>query len=130
METNYGSLIDRIKALTIDSVVIMALGLITAISFSQFENIPDYIRGVAFVFVFLLYDPIFTSLFGGTIGHLLIGLRVRRDKDHSKKIIFPAAILRFIIKIFLGWISLLTVTGNKKNKSIHDSVVSSVVIKL
>ncbi|MCT4587810.1 MAG: RDD family protein [Carboxylicivirga sp.] len=130
METNYGSLIDRIKALTIDSVVIMALGLITAISFSQFENIPDYIRGVAFVFVFLLYDPIFTSLFGGTIGHLLIGLRVKRDKDHSKKIIFPAAILRFIIKIFLGLISLLTVTGNKKNKSIHDSVVSSVVIKL
>lgn len=130
MEINYGTLIDRVKALTIDSVVIMVFGLITAITFNKFEDAPDFMRGIAFILIFLLYDPIFTSTFGGTIGHLSIGLRVKKEKDHTKKIIFPAAILRFIIKVFLGWISLLTITGNSKNKSIHDSIVSSVVIKI
>lgn len=130
METSYSTLIDRVKALTIDSIVIMVFGLITALSFNKIEHVPDYVRGVAFVLIFLLYDPIFTSSFGGTIGHLLTGLRVKKDQEPASKISFPAAILRFIIKVSLGWISLITITGNKKNKAIHDSIAHSVVIKM
>jgi len=131
METkNYGTLINRVKALIIDSLVIMGMGVLFAIILSKFDNAPDSIRLISFLFVFFLYDPLFTSLFGGTIGHLIIGHRVLRDIDETKKLIFPLALVRFIFKSFLGWISLLTITGNKKNKAIHDSIVNSIVIDI
>jgi uncharacterized RDD family membrane protein YckC len=126
----YGKLMSRVKAVFIDSLVIMGLGLLASNLLEKFENAPDSVRLFAFIFVFILYDPLFTSFVGGTIGHLLIGLRVRQSNDETKKIIFPLALVRFITKAFLGWISLLTVTGNSKNKAIHDSLVKSVVIEL
>lgn len=127
---NYGKLIDRIKAVMIDAIVIAMFGASSSVLLSSFENVPDSVRIILFVFIFLLYDPIFTSFIGGTIGHLVIGLRVRNAKDETRKVIFPLAILRFIVKAFLGWISLVTVTSNKQNKAIHDSLVGSVVINV
>jgi uncharacterized RDD family membrane protein YckC len=41
---------------------------------------------------------------------------------------FPVALIRFTAKVFLGSISLLTITGNSKNRAIHDSIAGSVVI--
>jgi len=126
----YGTLGFRVKAIVLDSVVLMILGVIIALTLNQFDNVPNTLRAALFVFVFCLYDPLFTSLFGGTLGHLTNGLRVRKDKNTNERIGFLPALVRFIIKVALGWISLLTVTGNEKNKSIHDSVVGSVVIKV
>jgi uncharacterized RDD family membrane protein YckC len=96
--------------------------------FSLFESVPDNARIIAFVFIFLLYDPIFTSLFGGTIGHMMLGIRVKRESDEQKNILFHKAILRYLVKVLLGWVSLLTVSGNKKRKAIHDFLVGSVVV--
>jgi uncharacterized RDD family membrane protein YckC len=96
--------------------------------FSLFESVPDNARVIAFVFIFFLYDPIFTSVFGGTFGHMFIGIRVKRESNEQKNILFPMAIFRYIVKSFLGWISLLTITGNKKGKAIHDFLVGSVVV--
>ena len=127
---NYGKLMNRVKAVFIDSLVYAGLGISMSAIFNKLEGAPDVARLIAFLVVFILYDPIFTSLAGGTIGHLLIGLRVRKGSDESKKIMFPLAVLRFLIKVLLGWISLLTITGNAKNKAIHDSAVNSVVIEL
>ncbi|MCB9336155.1 MAG: RDD family protein [Flavobacteriales bacterium] len=76
----------------------------------------------------MIYDPLFTSLFGGTIGHMANGLTVRRVKNETKKIALPLAFVRFIIKALLGWISLLTMSSNKKNQALHDLAIDSVVI--
>ena len=127
-DQEYPKLFDRIKAVFVDLLVLMGLMIIATIIFSSFENVSDNIRIAAFVFMFILYDPIFTSTFGGTLGHLMTGIRVRKDSDREKNIIFPLAIIRFVIKSFLGWISLLTVTTNSKRKAIHDSVIGSVVV--
>ncbi len=124
----YGTLGKRVKAVAVDSIVIVIFGVLTSMTLKEFNEFPDHYRAVPFVFIFLLYDPIFTSLFGGTLGHLMIGLRVRKSKDESKRIIFPLALIRFVIKVSLGWISLLTVTGNEKKQSVHDTVVGSVVL--
>ena len=126
----YGPLAKRIKAVIIDSLAITVLSLLATTLLNSVENTPDYLRLVAFLFVFLFYDPIFTSTFGGTIGHMLMGLRVRKGVDESSKIVFPMAFIRFLVKALLGWISLITVSGNKKSKAIHDSIVNSVVIQL
>ncbi len=128
--TIYGSLLKRVKAVFIDILIIVGMGLLAATLLSRFDDAPDSIRLISFLLVFFLYDPICTSLIGGTIGHIIMGLRVRQGADELKRIIFPLAIIRFIFKAFLGWISLLTVSNNKKSKAIHDSIVNSVVIQL
>ncbi len=127
-EENYPGVFDRVKAIVTDGIVIVVFMFVASYLFSLFERVPDYARIIAFVFIFLLYDPIFTSFFGGTIGHMMLGIRVKRESDEEKNIIFPLAIPRYIVKVFLGWISLLTVSSNEKRKAIHDFLVGSVVI--
>lgn len=126
----YGTLGDRVRALIFDMVVIAGLGVATALILDGFENVPDYVRGLIFILIFFLYDPVMISSFGGTIGHLSKDIRVRRESDNTKKILLPVAIVRFAVKLLLGTISLLTVTGNIKGKAIHDSVAGSVVVKV
>ena len=69
-----------------------------------------------------------TSIFGCTFGHLLLGIRVRKEIDETQNVFFPFAVFRYILKVLLGWISLLTVSGNPKRKAIHDYLVGSVVV--
>jgi uncharacterized RDD family membrane protein YckC len=54
---------------------------------------------------------------------------VRREEDHHKNITFYKALIRFLIKFSLGWISLVTVTVNEKRKAIHDFAADSIVIE-
>jgi len=127
---NYPGLIERVKALVADSIMIILLMFLASYIFSTIQNVPDIYRIWAMVFIFGLYDPIFTSLFGGTIGHLIIGIRVKRESNESKNIIFPLALLRYSIKTFLGWISLITVMlkSNDKRMALHDFAAGSVVV--
>lgn len=127
-QVKFPGVLDRVKAIVTDSVVMVLFIIVITYTFSFFDNVPDKAKIAAFVFVFILYDPIFTSSFGGTIGHMLIGIRVKRESDMTRNILFPLAILRFIVKASLGLISLLTVSGNNKGKAIHDYLVGSVVI--
>lgn len=130
MSKTYAILPDRIKAVVIDSVIVVAAMYGVSEAFTLFEDVPDAVRIVSFVFVFILYDPLFTSLNGGTIGHTFSNIGVRQQNNLDKKIAFPSAVLRFLVKSFLGWLSLLTVTSNDKKKAIHDLVVNSVVIEV
>jgi len=125
---NYPGVSLRVKAVVTDSIILVGSMVGVTYLFESFDNVPDYVRAIAFIFIFILYDPLFTSIFGGTIGHMVFGIRVKKEKDQQKNILFPLAIIRFIVKALLGWISLLTVSGNKKGKAIHDLLVGSVVI--
>lgn len=126
----YGRLNKRVRAVFFDALVIMGMVVLVSIVLNQFEKTPDSLRLLLFIFVFFLYDPLFTSLFGGTLGHLAMGLRVRNGIDETQKLVFHFALVRFIFKSLLGWISLLTVTGNNKHKAIHDFIVNSVVVEI
>ncbi|MDX8338850.1 RDD family protein [Draconibacterium sp. IB214405] len=125
---DYPGVFVRVKAVITDSVLLLIFMLGVVSLFDLFENVPDFARIAAFVFIFLLYDPLFTSIFGGTIGHFLFGIRVKRANNPEKNILFPLALIRYLIKALLGWLSLITVSGNKKGKAIHDIVVLSIVI--
>ena len=128
MKNEYAILPDRIKAAVIDGILLIAAMYAVSEILNLFENVPNYVRISIAVILFLLYDPFFTSHYGGTIGHSFSKITVRKDIDGENHIGFTSALLRFIIKISLGWFSLLTVTGNKKKKAIHDFVVNSVVM--
>ena len=129
MEINYALLPSRVKAAVIDGIILIAsLYLITEV-FTLFDNVPNYVRMIAFILIFILYDPIFTSFLGATIGHSYSGIKVKKEDNPSENINFLNAIIRFVTKVFLGWISLLTVTSNEKKKAIHDLIVGSIVIE-
>ena len=124
----YPGVARRVKALFTDTLVMMLFMVLFTALFAQFEKAADVARIIAIVFIFLLYDPLFTSFTGATIGHRLFGLRVRDEQEPTKNIGFFKAFLRFLMKAFLGWISLLTVHGNPKRKAMHDMAVGSVVV--
>ncbi|WP_321289561.1 RDD family protein [uncultured Sunxiuqinia sp.] len=125
---NYPGVSTRVKAVVTDSIILVIFIVGATYLFESFDNVPDFARIVAFIFIFLLYDPLLTSTLGGTIGHIIFGIRVKRETNQDKNILFPLAIIRYLVKVLLGWISLLTISGNKKGKAIHDIIVKSVVI--
>lgn len=127
--TNYAELIDRIKSAFTDMIAIVILMFLVTSVFSSYQNVPTEARIAAFIGIFILYEPLLVSIFGGTIGHLTNGMRVKRSSNVSRNVIFPLAIVRYAAKVFLGVISLFTVTGNAEGKAIHDIIVNSVVLK-
>lgn len=117
----------RVKAATIDSIILILFMLIATDIFARFENVPDYARMLAFVFIFILYDPLMVTIFGATVGHRVSKLKVQQ-LNTGKHINFGFAIIRFLIKATLGWVSLFTVSTNKNRQAIHDSIVDSIVV--
>ena len=128
MDSIYARLQSRIKAAVIDGIVLMALMYCTSELLNSIENVNPSVRMYLFILYFVLYEPLLVSIFGNTLGHYYSDIQVRQDNDHNKKISFFSALIRFIIKSLLGWLSLLTITGSEKHQAIHDSLVKSVVI--
>ncbi|GGH14857.1 RDD family protein [Sphingobacterium alkalisoli] len=127
-EVHYPGLLERVKAIVIDNVLVLgSLFLVSAI-ISAFGGAPDSVRIICLLFIFFLYDPLFTSIFGGTVGHMIMGLRVKKEHDVGKNVIFPLAMVRFIAKVFLGGISLITVSTNARKRAIHDQIAGTIVV--
>ncbi|HYG03609.1 MAG TPA: RDD family protein [Chryseosolibacter sp.] len=129
-ETIFPNLVTRIKALFIDVVVMLAIFTATTIFIDTFGDIPNFVKGSIAIFMFYLYDPILTTYTGSTLGQKIMKLKVRRYQYPEKHISLTQALLRFITKGLLGWVSFLTVTGNKRKRAIHDIVSGSIVMKV
>ncbi len=123
----YANLPSRIKAVTIDSFLLIVFMYMFTLVLDGFENVPDGLK-VGFVLAFLVYEPIFISFYGGNIGHFYSKIEVKQEKDTGKNIPLRRAFLRYLIKITLGWISLVTVTTDEHKKAIHDYAGKSVVL--
>ena len=125
---NYPGVSERVKATVMDSMVIVFMMIGATYLFAQFDDVSAQVRTGGFIFIFGLYDPTMTSLFGGTLGHRCMGIRVSRKSDHGKNVAFPLALIRYVVKAMLGWLSLLTVGSSKTRLAIHDMAVGSVVL--
>ena len=88
MKIEFASIFPRLKAAFIDAVVMVALMYGATEILSLFDVVPNYIRILIAVFIFVLYEPIFVSLFGQTMGHSRINLIVRQEEDIKKNISF------------------------------------------
>ncbi|WP_052503517.1 RDD family protein [Lacinutrix sp. Hel_I_90] len=75
-----------------------------------------------------MYEPLFVGFFGASLGHMFCDLRVLKDDLTEKNISLPQAILRFLLKTDLGWISLFSISSDPKKRAIHDKFVNSVVV--
>lgn len=128
MNLQYANVFDRVKSATIDGILLIVLMYLATEILASFETVPVYVRVLVFLFIFVLYEPIFVSFFGATIGHSKIGISVKSEKNPEKNIHFMIALVRFFCKLSLGWISLLTIGSNDKRKAIHDYVAGSIVV--
>jgi len=117
----------RYISILIDAGCIVLLSIAAATIFDKIGQVPDYLRGVIFALIFVLYEPILVS-FGCTTGQLLMNIRVRDFKNPQKKLNILLVLIRFIVKIFLGWLSFLTVTFNINRRAIHDFASGSIMI--
>jgi uncharacterized RDD family membrane protein YckC len=128
IETIYPSLSDRIQSTFIDTLFIVLLMFAFSSILDKYEGAPDWIRIALFFGIWGVYEPLSTSL-GFTIGNYIKGIRVRKYADTSKRINIFQALLRYAIKIFLGWISFLTMHTNQQRRAIHDFAGGSVMVK-
>ncbi|TGL44376.1 RDD family protein [Leptospira perdikensis] len=118
------SMSDRYIAMIYDAIFFLLIIFLSA-KLILFLNIDGRVaQYVFFVFLFL-YDPLCVSLFRATPGHFLKGLRV--VSTDSKNLNFFKSFVRYIVKITLGILSLITILGSKK-QAIHDKLTSSYVV--
>lgn len=122
------SLVDRIKALFIDAIIMLIIFTATTLFIDSFGDMPGALKGFILIFMLYLYDPVLTALTGSTLGHKMMKLKVRKYNEPDRNISLPQAFLRFLIKGSLGWVSFLTVTGNKNKRAIHDLASGSIIL--
>lgn len=127
---NKPSLMMRIKSMLIDGLAIIAIMTVMSIVLESFEFVSDTTRMICLALV-ILYEPVFISL-GGTIGQRLMGVHVGNFSSfksgkpkHSLNIGY--SIFRYIVKLLLGWVSLLTIHSSSYGQAIHDKVGNSIV---
>lgn len=124
------TLLTRIMAIFVDLIIVIFLSAMMAVLIDFFSlEVSPVVKGIVAILIFLFYDPVLTSQSGGTFGHKLLGLKVRKNQARTEYITFPNAILRAIIKGLLGWIVFLTVVLSNEKRGIHDMLSGSIVIK-
>jgi uncharacterized RDD family membrane protein YckC len=129
MNESYPPLSDRIQSAFIDTILIVVSMFVFAGILDKLENVPDWIRIVLFAGLFVAYEPLCMTL-GFTLGNYVKKIRVRKNADTTKRINIFQAVIRYPVKLFLGWISFLTINSNPKRRAIHDLVSGTVMIKL
>jgi len=100
-------------------------------SYAIIAILPDAITEIGtplVIILFLFYDPICNSTLGFTFGAWLFKFRVRSEIDLTRKIGFIKALIRFVVKLLLGWVSFLSIHSDPYRRAIHDHAAGSVVI--
>jgi uncharacterized RDD family membrane protein YckC len=123
---DYPPMPTRVKAFVIDNVAILVLMGVVSTILDSFGDVHTSIKITLFIGI-LLYDPLLTS-FGATLGQLLFAIRVRDARDTNKKINLGYGLLRFLVKVTLGSISLIMMSFTGKRRAIHDMAGNSIVI--
>ena len=125
--TEYPRLLRRVRAGLIDSMVIAGLFYVWFFSLAILEDANPKITVAALGVLLLAAEPGLVARTGGTIGHHLMGLRIR-DARADRRIGFFRATLRALLRIFLGWFSLVVVLATRQHQTVHDHASRSMVV--
>jgi uncharacterized RDD family membrane protein YckC len=75
----------------------------------------------------LLYEPLCVSLFGGTVGHLSLNLRIVTAEDLGP-VSFRRALLRTVVKGVVGVWAFVAIYFTRRCQAVHDLAAGTVVI--
>ena len=89
---------------------------------------PAWLRATVYVLMIYLYEPLSVNWRGGTVGHRLLGLEVRRFSNPSRRLDLLRCSVRILFKLVLGGISVLVSYLREDNRTLHDMICGSVVV--
>ncbi len=123
---SYPKLFLRIKGMLMDSLVfgVLLFSMVLASIQVGIEN--TALKTVFIVLPLLIFEPAFICLTGGSLGHHYAGIRVV-DGTTENNLNFFRCVIRFVVKIPLGIISLVSMVLTKRHQAIHDYLSNSVV---
>ncbi len=122
----YPRFLRRLQAIMIDGIILTVL-LISVLIVASHFSITGRDAVLLTAVIVLLWEPLLVSVTGGTIGHHLIGLKVVSSAT-GKKLNLLASILRFIVKTFIGSLSVVFIFITRYHQAIHDGLAGSIVI--
>jgi len=94
----YPRLIRRIQAVLIDSAVLLAV-FVCSVAFAGYLKLENEFFGAVIALLpVILVEPLLVSIKGGTIGHHLLGLRVRNISNNKKQ---PANYTRIMVILMI-----------------------------
>ena len=128
MEEKYPLILERIKAITIDTLMIILLMYVFSLVLEKFENVPDWVRVTLFLGLFVFYEPIF-STYGATLGNYVMNIRVRKISNSLKRINIFQGFIRYFFKALFGWFTFSSIFFSKRNRAIHDLIAGTITIK-
>jgi uncharacterized RDD family membrane protein YckC len=124
----YANFPRRLNAISLDTVVLIALSALIFFAASVFERV-DAVRislGIFWWFLLLFYEPLLVWRLGGTVGHRAMNLRVADNRTEGNVSLLKA-LARFWLKTFLGIFSFLTMNFSRRHQAVHDIVTNSSV---
>ena len=122
----YPMLVKRYQSVFIDYLLIMLIMVVTMVITTGSAYRQPVMLSLGFIFLFV-YEPLMVT-YSATIGQRVTGIRVRSIDDPEYRLNLLQAYIRIIVKIFLGWLSFITINFNPEHRAIHDFAGSSVVI--
>lgn len=123
----YPRLIRRARAFMFDSVLLPVAVFASLIAGDAAGLSPTWGKVLLIALPIFVLEPLLVALTGGTVGHHLVGLKVTPLSGQGR-IGILAATLRFLVKLPLGWLSLMFVLTTRKHQAVHDLVARSIVI--
>ncbi len=126
---HYPRLLRRIRAALIDSVIISVIVLSWWLMLPLLEGLPPLARLAYPVVAILAVEPVMVSFTGGSPGHHIMGVAIH-DAQNRRRIGIIRALLRFVTRTMLGWLSLILVLITKKHQALHDLICRTNVILL
>ena len=122
----YPRFLRRFQAVTIDGVILAFLFIGLLVFLSEWGVVGRDAFIITIVTV-LLWEPLWVSITGGSVGHHLIGLRVV-NKSTGRKLNIIASFFRFMVRTSLGLLSLIFIFITRYHQALHDGIAQSVVV--
>ena len=123
----YPRMLRRLRGVFIDGIIwpLAAIGTLVALTYAGVET--PWIKIALPLLVIFLLDPVAVSLTGGSIGHHLTGLRVRKDCA-DERINVVAASVRFVVKSLFGLPAFFVAFVTQKRQGLHDLAARSLIV--
>lgn len=124
----YATFTARARALVMDAVIISVAAVALLFISTLMENVPGSgaLSVIGLFALLVLYEPIMVARFGATIGHQRANLRVVSDRTGGPPN-FLVALVRFILKAILGFVSFATMLFTQRHQAFHDFITRTTV---
>lgn len=122
----YPRLLRRLQGVFIDGIVIpiAAVGTLVALTYAGADT---WVKVLCPLLVVCVLEPLAVSLSGGTVGHHLVGLRVRKERADERISVF-AAFVRLLVKVLFGLPAFFVAFVTRKRQGLHDLAARSLIV--